>query len=191
MQKQLDLVKDDIELLRAQTEQHLVDSPSTRRMSPPQPEPFSAGLTQNAKVWVMDVECYFRLAGIDDDTDRLMFVQLLLRGRVKWWWHQQLEIPNATTTTTWNAFKESLVEQFTDPNAIERAERRLENLSQSHSIVDFVSTFREIAFEIPDLKEREKIKYFVRGLKEELAKEVLRSRPSTLENAIKVAEDMH
>src|SRR4051812_24423110 len=124
MQKQLDSMKDEMEQLRARTEQHMIISSPTQRLSPPQPETFFASPAQCAKVWTQDVECYFHLAGIIEDADRLKYVQLLLRGRVKWWWHQQLEQPPASSQkiTTWDTFKVEIIRQFTDPNTIDRAE---------------------------------------------------------------------
>src|SRR4051794_7969508 len=66
-------------------------SPLTPHISPPLPEHFNAHTGQNVKVWLQDTEAYYELTNIHDETTRLKFAQLLLRGNPKIWWHQRCE----------------------------------------------------------------------------------------------------
>jgi hypothetical protein len=200
------VMADEIQRLRtaqAQTAQELnearVQQPPAQvqpnqappRIKPPQPEPFGATTGQNVRMWIRDMDSYFQLTATNEEDDKIQMAQLLFRGNVRLWWHQHLERPEVLgAVDTWDDLKTLLTRHFVDANVLQRAQNKLANLRQTHSAHAYVTAFRSVAYEIPDMSEREKIDRFIRGLKTELARDVLRGRPETFNDAAKIAEDM-
>ena len=61
-------------------------------------------------------------------------------------------------------------------------------MEQRTSVQTYVHDFRELALQIPDLSEAEKLDRFLRGLKPRLQRELAIRDPRTMDEAVNMAE---
>ena len=69
----------------------------------------------------------------------------------------------------------------------ERQENKLQ-ISQRNSVSKYAESFRSLLLQIPDMAKEEQLDRFIRGLKLHLRKEVIVKAPTTLDEAIRLAE---
>jgi len=106
-------------------------------------------------------------------------------GEARGWWRST---KHHVDTTSWINFKAMFLKQYTPPDSINAARRRLSSLRQgSRPVLDYITAFDDLLRLLPSLDPDQASYMFTAGLERELSKQVRLSRPSTLEQAIENA----
>jgi len=169
---------------------HLQASHPRTLVKPPKPEVFRG--KKGVATWLYTVEKYFTALHLYDDACRLEYVVTLLQGPAANWWRMLEDSSNRggpELPCTWEEFKEAAIAQF-QPLAEERSARlKLERLTQTHSVHDYVDAFSNTVLLVPTMDEGTRLQFFERGLKPGVKKWVRQQRPSTLLEAMSYAEE--
>lgn len=168
----------------------LVGTQGRVHVKPPKPDVFKGH--KGVATWLYTVEKYFDALHLYGDNERLEYVVTLLHGSAANWWRMLEEHAfrgGDPLPTTWNDFKDAIINQF-QPLAEERTARlKLERMSQTGSIRDYVDTFSKTVLLIPSMDEGTRLQFFERGLKPGVRMWVRQQRPSTLLEAMSYAEE--
>jgi Retrotransposon gag protein/Zinc knuckle len=135
--------------------------------------------------WLFSVREYCDLAKVSTDHD-VSFAASLLRDNAKAWW-RSLHV-QGKTSTSFKDFEDALRTAFRPSNALRTARNQLAALQQTGSVQAYVVRFRDLTLEITDLSEAETLDRFIRGLRDKTRLEVEKGNPSSLEEAIEIAE---
>ncbi|CAI7889198.1 unnamed protein product [Closterium sp. NIES-53] len=154
-----------------------------QRARPALPDLFFPGRNQPVvSRWLFLVEQFLLLSHILP-AEWTAFTGTLLRGSAITWWQSV-----HATIQSWDQFKLIFTATFQPVNPNIRARDALAALKQLKSVQDYASRFRDIAQEILDLSDAERMDRFKRGLKTNVRMEVELRDCSTLEEMIRVAE---
>lgn len=168
----------------------LVSTQGYVRAKPPKPDVFKG--RKGVVTWFYTVEKYFDALHLYGDDARLEYVVTLLHGPAANWWHMLEEHSTRgghPLPTTWTDFKDAITTQF-QPLAEERAARlKLERMSQTGTVHDYVDAFSNMVLLIPSMDEGTRLQFFEHGLKLGVKKWVRQQRPSTLLEAMSYAEE--
>lgn len=161
-------------------------------LRPAKPDPYDGTKAGGrAEVWLFQMNEYFNACGSVGDGERVSFAGSMLRGHASTWWRQRRtraalgEIPEVSS---WQQFCAELKAEFALVNAVKHARDDLARLEQRTSVQTYVHDFRELALQIPDLSEAEKLDRFLRGLKPRLQRELAIRDPHTMDEAVNMAE---
>jgi len=156
------------------------------------PDVFSGKPGGDPATWVFSCEQYFRLRPMTD-TQRVDLAANLLRDDALLWWRmrcQESEGEACTTTVTWSEFRDALRKQFTPVNQTANARASLRTLTQQGSAAEYAAEFRRILLRLPKLPEEERVDKFISGLKPRIKSEVALKDPTTLDQAIRMADTL-
>lgn len=140
---------------------------------------------QKLKSFVFHFESYFTFKGYDledDDADLAReLVQCVRKNAATWYETYML---NATTVKTWSAMKSAMDKCFKEPNFQQKMRNDLLNFKQRGNFQGYVAKFQEKLRQVPIDPEFAK-EIFLQGLKSSnLRKQILRKKPTTLEDVI-------
>ena len=93
-----------------------------------------------------------------------------------------------TTMPTWDKFEDLLVEKFKPVNAIKVARDKLISLKQTGSVKAYNDLFLGTILKILTISKEEQLDQYIRGLKEKIHVKVELHEPSTLKEAIHIAD---
>jgi len=168
----------------------LVGAQGRVHAKPPKPEVFKG--RKGVATWLYTVEKYFDAIHLYGDNERLEYVITLLHGPAANWWRmldEQSSHGGDPLPSTWTDFKDAIIAQF-QPLAEERAARlKLERMSQTGSVHDYVDAFSNTVLLVPSMDEGTRLQFFERGLKPGVKRWVRQQRPSTLLEAMSYAEE--
>jgi hypothetical protein len=160
---------------------------TTIPVKPSKPVPFAGKKGESVEAWVFQIEQYFRLCQLKDETTRAAYAVSYLKDNAALWW-RSVSNGAGDATKEWRALKTELIAQFKPTNANKLARDRLANLKQTTSVQAYSFAFRAIVLEINDISNSEKLDRFIRGLKDKVRQEVELRDPTTLEEATRIAE---
>ena len=149
----------------------------------PKPETFNG--RGNIHSWIWSVEQYFATTNISSDAARTQYAVNLFRGNVATWMRSRM---NGHELPGWSVLRPELEATFAPISEVKQARDRLAKLRQTKSVSNYASQFRQLLLLLPELPEDEKVDKFARGLKPEIAKEIFLRDPSTLDEAMRMAE---
>ena len=156
------------------------------------PETFSGSSTQtDVGSWLFQLRQYLLLShkALADQAEGIVYAASFFRGHAALWWRSQVEANGKVCPyLTWESFAEAVKLQFRPVNAVKAARDCLASLTQQRSVQDYVSQFRILCLQIPDISEGEKMDRFVRGLKPQIQREVEMKEPQTFEEVIRMVE---
>ena len=142
---------------------------------------------EDAYGWVVRVERYFRINGVEDD-EKLEFALVAMEGEaLVWceWWETQVPCP------TWREFKEDLVRRF-QPGVARNPMGPLLNLKQTDSVLQYRKAFEAAANARKDLDREVVMCVFLHGLKPEIQAELkvsqFRSLTTLMDKALELEE---
>lgn len=104
------------------------------------------------------------------DESRISYGTTLLVDTAAIWWYTLLKV--GTSPTTWDEFRTAIRAEFVPEDHERRACNSLRSCKQTGSVAQYLSTFRNIVFTIPDMRSSEKRDKFVSGLKSKIQFEV-------------------
>lgn len=160
-------------------------------LKPAKPTTFYGTKTCRASVdsWLFGVDTYFLSFPTATDAQRIAYAaSLLQKGANKWWRTTAAQWTDPTHPRTWAEFKAAFLKAFSLPNKEERARDRLAALNQTSSVADYATQFRELLLELPAMDDSMARYQFIAGLKPRIRELVQLQRPSTLEDAIQLAD---
>ena len=94
---------------------------------------------------------------------RTAYAALLLKGAALSWW-KNLRLRGAAPTN-WKDFSEQLIKRFEPVDAIRTARAKIDKLTQTTSVQNYIAQFSELHLQIPNMQEEEAFHTFRRGLK--------------------------
>ena len=162
-----------------------VQAPVQQYVTPtiPKPEPFSG--RSDVHAWIWSLEQYFITTNIVDDASKSQYAVNLLRGNVASWMRNYAgngPLPH------WPVLSSELKQMFSPISQTQKAYDKLAKLKQTKSVAAYANEFRRLILVLSDLPEAHRIDRFARGLKLQVAREVLLRAPPTLDEAIRIAD---
>jgi len=137
------------------------------------PDVFYGKPKENVTRWLFQLEQYFRAANEERDHRRVAYAATLLRKGAEVWWESTCR--NASedeSACTWEQFKKLITDEFVDPNKEIKARRKWKDLKQLGSMAEYQRIFQEVAMDIIDLTEKDKVAKFYEGLKPDIKTDI-------------------
>ena len=173
-------------LIQAQNMEHkeVVAAPATTIRPKILPPVAFDGTKPHLDDWIFQWQQYFNVVVVPDEPSRVAMVGLQLSGdAVHWYQHQYPDHPPINTESLFA----DMVDAFVPIDRSVFARTALAELSQSGSVEVYIERFRSLCLQIPDLSEAEKLDKFLRGLHQNIYKEVFLRAPKTLDSAMSLA----
>ena len=152
------------------------------------PDPFNGARDETiVQTFIFQLENWFELSEITDDTRKLKNFSNLLKGTALKWF---MSVKKTTPFKNYHAAVEALLKEFCPALANDTARGRLEALfcgNKTGSYTWFLNRFRDICLEIADLSPQEKFYTFRRKLPDEYRKSVIEQNATTFEEAVTIA----
>ena len=142
------------------------------------------------RAWIHSVEKYLRLIQVGQSTMigpdvAIDFCSTFMTGTAANWWYTVVH--ENKVPPTWEAFKLLVETEFVPQDSVVRARDRLNKLRQKTSVASYLSEFRNMVIDIPDMSETEKLARFCEGLKPHILLEVRKENPIRLDAAANIA----
>ena len=163
------------------------DSASARQgFRSKEPEAFT-GERGHLEPFLAQVDVFLRLnpGCFINDSDQILWLSTLLRGVAHQWFYPHLSAVNPPAwLTDYPLFINQLRVVFGDPDRIATAKREIEVLSQTTSVANYLTQFRQLQMTL-NWGEDAMAWFFYRGLKENVKDDLSRSgKPTDLETLI-------
>ena len=154
---------------------------------PPMPEKYEGDRRSGAASnWLHQMTLYLTILGLLDTAHAIPQAVSFLIGAARTWWRAQEA--SGSPPTTWAAFKASFLEAFQTIDAERVARDRMENLRQRTSVTDYANQFSGLLLEVPEMHPADAVYRFVKGLKPQIRLHVELQRPTTVNDAIRLAQ---
>ena len=152
LQQQLLATQQQIQQLKIDTENEfkqysLINSNTPKLLKPTKPPTFNGDRRTNAEVWLLELENYFNVTGINDGTQRISFTVSQLRDAAVIWWKHTVfqntkqQQPDLELVSNWNKFKQVLLANYSPVEASETARLALYKLKQTGSVAAYCDVF--------------------------------------------------
>lgn len=172
---------------------------TSRTRSPPKlqiPKPKAYDGKRDAQeidnfVWQM--ERYFEAMELNDDPTKVRTAALYMSDMATLWWrmHQQeVEKGHTPAIETWETLKTELKKQFYPVDATFQARDALMNLRHSGPIRQYIQKFSDLALQLPDMGEKDKLYHFLHNLSPWARQQVKLAEPTDLASALRLAEKL-
>ncbi|QRV74612.1 Retrotransposon gag protein [Ceratobasidium sp. AG-Ba] len=144
------------------------------------PEAFNGKRGQEAKIFLMKMEIYYKDYGTAFDNERKMatFLTNMGEGEASKWakplLRKILEEEEHNYLVNWNSLKKAFLLAFSDPMKKEKAIQNINKLVQNGSAQVYVTNFRTLMQEL-DWDEHALIDTFKKGLKNNVQQELLKA----------------
>ncbi|GJS39133.1 putative reverse transcriptase domain-containing protein [Tanacetum coccineum] len=126
---------------------------------------------------------------------KVKFTVATLEGPALTWWNSKIATMGLETVNQmpWTEMKQLMTAEFFPVEEIQRMEHELWNLKvKEYNIVAYTQRFNELALMCPRMVEPESLKVdaFIRGLTENIKGEVTSSRPTNLNEAVRISHKL-
>ncbi|KAA0060490.1 uncharacterized protein E6C27_scaffold22G003260 [Cucumis melo var. makuwa] len=164
---------------------------SVSKVKVPEPKPFCG--VRDAKAlenYIFDPEQYFKATNTVTEEAKVTLATMHLSEDAKLWWRSRyIDIQEGRCTVdTWDALKGELRSQFFPENVEILARRKLRDLRHTGEIREYVKQFAGLMLDIRDMSEKDKVFYFVEGLKPWARAKLYEQRVQDLTSAYAAAE---
>ncbi|KAJ7975820.1 Retrotransposon protein, putative, Ty3-gypsy subclass [Quillaja saponaria] len=144
-------------------------------------EPRAFGGARDAKElenFLFDMEQYFRAVRMDSEEAKVTTATMYLAGDAKLWWRTKyVDIQDGRCVIdTWEDLRRELKAQFFPENVEYITRCNLRELKQTGTIREYVKRFAGLMLDICDMSEKDKMFYFLEGLKPWARAELQRQR---------------
>ena len=192
LEAQVRLLTEQLSMLQTRLENTPATLPPTPRVSgvkARKPEQFTGESNrEDVSQWLFESERYFTLSGTNP-LEAIQYASSYLSGAAAIWWRSRVRQHGPTGGVgSWDGFVEALTAQFKPVNGEKLARDKLARLIQARSVQDYTSRFRTLCLQIDGITESEMLDRFVRGLKPHVQREVELRDPTTLDEAVRIAE---
>jgi Retrotransposon gag protein len=143
------------------------------------------------QAWMFQFNQYCRFYRMTDEQKQSM-VPSYLRGEAGLWWQNRISEVAAgrlPALANWAAFEQALQEEF-EPKEYQFELRSKWNkyYQNNRSVQEYITEFRKITILMKDTTPYEVLHHFITHLRSDLAKEVMKQRPRTLQEAETAAQ---
>ncbi|KAA0034110.1 uncharacterized protein E6C27_scaffold65G001000 [Cucumis melo var. makuwa] len=164
---------------------------SVSKVKVPEPKPFCG--VRDAKTlenYIFDLEQYFKATNTVTEEAKVTLATMHLSEDAKLWWRSRyVDIQEGRCTVdTWDALKRELRSQFFPENVEILARRKLRDLRHTGEIREYVKQFAGLMLDIRNMSEKDKVFYFVEGLKPWARAKLYEQRVQDLTSAYAAAE---
>ncbi|TYJ96946.1 uncharacterized protein E5676_scaffold220G00560 [Cucumis melo var. makuwa] len=156
-----------------------------------EPKPFCRVRdTKALENYIFDLEQYFRATNTVTEETKVTLAMMHLSEDAKLWWRSRyVDMQEERyTIDTWDALKRELHLQFFPENVEILARQKLHELKHTDSILEYVKEFAGLMLDICDMFEKDKVFYFVKGLKSWAKTKLYEQRVQDLTSAYTAAE---
>lgn len=166
-------------------------APSHRKIEirPMQPTAFrgSSVASENAEQWLMEVERFLLISGIsEEDPQRVSLASTYLKENASTWYNHATGGGNQPFQS-WAAFRESFLKRFKVVLASKIARANIRKLRQRKTVLGYTNEFQRYMQNITDMSVTDQIETYLGGLHLDVAREVDKQQPQTLNQAIEMA----
>ena len=137
--------------------------------------------------WILRMEDYLDLTRCPEG-DKSRVAATYLQDNAFIWYNSVIESIGTDSHYSWDEMKVQFRQYFLPPNADALWFDKWDQIHQSTSVQRYVAEFKQIRTHLPHLPETYILNHFVRHLKREIQKKVELQQPSTLEDAISLAD---
>lgn len=150
---------------------------------------FSGLKNEDLDSWLFLATEHFKLVGITDDETKIIISGLSFRQHAKTWYMSVRgpHVPPEDVITSWEVFKDTLIDHFSPVEAAKIARDELATLKQTTSVRDYTARFRQLCAIIKTIADGEMLDRYIRGLKHKIQKDVWFRAPKTFQEASKIA----
>ena len=142
------------------------------------------GTGGDIELWLLQVELATKHFTAEQ---RMDLAEQHFRGAALLWLRQLLS-SNEPRPANWDDWKARLVRRFEPVNADERFRERLASLRQSVSLHAYTTEFTSLCLHLPEISARQKTFMYIRGLRDVVREEVQARRPSSFDEAVRLAD---
>lgn len=154
-------------------------------IKPTTPTTYSGERNEDVDLWIWLVDKWLVAGRVTPEIEKLTLATSLLRGAaLAWWRHRERELGYPID---WTSFQVELRNNFQTINPLEVYRAQVLDLRQTTNVIDYATTFRNIALNIPSMTDEEKKFMFIHGLKSRTQEEVRMHNPDTFEAAVRLA----
>jgi hypothetical protein len=159
-------------------------APPASAPKPPKPDFFHGDRDiSRVRQWCFAVDTYFYAVSMSQ-ASRVPFAVTLLRGHALTWWQS---LAPEQRPADWASFQQLLIAYHQPISAVTSARDALARLMQRTSVAAYVKEFKDLALNIPDFSEAERLDRFKRGLKSNVRLHVALANPTTFEQAVTIS----
>jgi hypothetical protein len=135
--------------------------------------------------WVRELQQQFAYYSTPEG-ERLRMGAAYLRSVALDWW---ASLSASEQPSSWDSFVSSLRSRFQPLSTATLARRQLDGLRQGtgQSVNEYISSFRRLLVPLPEMHENDRLHVFIRGLRPQIAQQVILQRADTLAKAIEIA----
>ncbi|KAA0062982.1 uncharacterized protein E6C27_scaffold468G00790 [Cucumis melo var. makuwa] len=162
---------------------------SVSKVKVPEPKPFCRARDAKAlENYIFDLEQYFKATNTVVEEAKVTLATMHLSEDEKLW-SRYVDIQEGRCTVdTWDALKRELRSQFFPENVEILARRKLRDLRHTGEIREYVKQFAGLMLDIRDMSKKDKVFYFVEGLKPWARAKLYEQRVQDLTSAYAAAE---
>ena len=153
-------------------------------VKPPKPDFFYGNQdASRVRQWCFSVDTFFEAAHTAAQA-RVPYAATLLRSNALTWWQG---LSPTARPTEWENFKDDIIKYHQPISSVTVARDKIAQLVQRTSVANYVKDFKDLALNIPNFSEDERLDRFKRGLKHDVRLHVALANPSTFEAAVTIA----
>jgi predicted transcriptional regulator len=144
---------------------------------------FGGNSTDNYDDWIFLVESYKKFNGVKDE-QMMGLILPLVRG-------QALQILKRMLLTdidvSWSSYKKELKLTYQTDTKSRKLRKELKELKQGNDFDGFLTKFRTLSNQLPDMSEKEMLEHFIDALKPKLRYELIKDKIEDLQEAMRTA----
>lgn len=137
--------------------------------------------------WILRMEDYLDLTRCPEDF-KSRVAATYLQDNAFVWYNSVIESRGVDLHYSWDEMKVQFRQYFLPPNADALWFDRWDQIRQLTSVQQYAADFKQICTHLPGMPETYILNHFVRHLKREVQKKVELQQPSTLEDAVRLAD---
>ncbi|GJU08283.1 putative reverse transcriptase domain-containing protein [Tanacetum coccineum] len=145
------------------------------------------------RIWFEKTKMTFRISECAEDK-KVKFAAATLRGPALTWWNFKVSILGLDVANQmgWTEMKKLMTTEFCPAEELQRMENELWNLKvKEYNMVAYTQRFNELALMCPRIVEPKSVKIdaYIRGLSDNIKGEVTSSRPTNLNEVVRMAHN--
>jgi len=147
------------------------------------PSEFTGQVNDNPESWLSQIETFFQLGDVRDDSLRVRSVGLFFRGPALSWWNMTQKVAeHSQQPLSWEEFKAALMARFLPVDVGRIARAKLNTLSQKgcKNLADYTEQFQRLMQNINDMGVTDQIDRYRQGLVLSLQRELAHKDFTTL-----------
>jgi hypothetical protein len=154
------------------------------------PPTFNGDRKINAEVWLLELENYFTITNVTNESQRIAFAVSQFRdAAVVWWKYCMLQNKeNNLLLVNWEVFKTTLLNNYQPVEKAETARAALHKLKHIGSVAGYCDYFLRLINNVEDMNPADQLFLFKHGLQSNIAREVNIQHPKTLAEAMSFAQ---